>query len=113
MICGIDLARRRCRCLRYSGLGEKTYCRWESGLFIQSVAFDNYLRLIRDVPEAAARLMRIEHGEVTEVAEPIELNEPEFGFLKNIGGMNESAAKFTQLMTTGMLHVPVSGHGGR
>ncbi len=28
------------------GIGEKTYCRWESGSYIQSEAFDRYLRLL-------------------------------------------------------------------
>src|SRR5438876_7359455 len=38
------------------GVGEKTYCRWESGSFIQSVASDNYLRIIREIPEASLML---------------------------------------------------------
>jgi putative zinc finger/helix-turn-helix YgiT family protein len=28
------------------GIGEKTYCRWESGSYVQSEAFDRYLRLL-------------------------------------------------------------------
>ena len=28
------------------GIGEKTYCRWESGAYIQSEGFDRYLRLL-------------------------------------------------------------------
>jgi putative zinc finger/helix-turn-helix YgiT family protein len=32
------------------GIGEKTYCRWESGTHFQSEAFDRYLRLLQ-VPE--------------------------------------------------------------
>src|SRR6202011_1420014 len=51
---------------RLLGVGEKTYCRWESGAFVQSVAFDNYMRLIRDVPEASVTLMRLEQYGVVE-----------------------------------------------
>jgi putative zinc finger/helix-turn-helix YgiT family protein len=29
------------------GIGEKTYCRWESGTHFQSEAFDRYLRLLQ------------------------------------------------------------------
>ncbi len=28
------------------GIGKKTYCRWESGSYVQSEAFDRYLRLL-------------------------------------------------------------------
>jgi putative zinc finger/helix-turn-helix YgiT family protein len=30
----------------FLGIGEKTYCRWESGSYVQSEAFDRYLRLL-------------------------------------------------------------------
>lgn len=30
------------------GIGEKTYCRWESGTHFQSEAFDRYLRLLEE-----------------------------------------------------------------
>jgi putative zinc finger/helix-turn-helix YgiT family protein len=89
------------------GVGEKTYCRWESGSFIQSVAFDNYLRLVRDVPEAIAVLTRLEHHEAKESFDISEEDDLKFVFLKNITGVAESAARFTGLMTTGMLHVLV------
>jgi putative zinc finger/helix-turn-helix YgiT family protein len=41
------------------GIGEKTYTRWESGSFIQSEAFDRYLRLLMDDTENLALLRRI------------------------------------------------------
>jgi len=41
------------------GIGEKTYCRWESGTHFQSEAFDRYLRLLRSEPKAAKVLERI------------------------------------------------------
>jgi putative zinc finger/helix-turn-helix YgiT family protein len=40
------------------GIGEKTYCRWESGTHFQSEAFDRYLRLL-DMPEVVDRLNEI------------------------------------------------------
>jgi putative zinc finger/helix-turn-helix YgiT family protein len=41
------------------GIGEKTYTRWESGAFIQSEAFDRYLRLLMENDENLALLQRI------------------------------------------------------
>ncbi len=40
------------------GIGEKTYCRWESGTHFQSEAFDRYLRLLQ-VPEVIDALNEI------------------------------------------------------
>ena len=33
------------------GIGEKTYCRWESGTHFQSEAFDRYLRALQASPD--------------------------------------------------------------
>jgi putative zinc finger/helix-turn-helix YgiT family protein len=89
------------------GIGKKTYCRWESGAFVQSVAFDNYLRLIRDIPEASAMLICLEVDEhARRAADPTAGSDLEFEFLGNIAGANDSAEKFTHLMLAGMLHVP-------
>ncbi len=88
------------------GVGEKTYCRWESGSFIQSVAFDNYLRLICDVPEASALLIRLEHGGNLQAPDTGHHDDAEFAFLGDIDEVSESAGKFTQLMYAGTLHIP-------
>lgn len=40
------------------GIGEKTYCRWESGTHFQSEAFDRFLRLL-EVPEIVDMLNEI------------------------------------------------------
>jgi putative zinc finger/helix-turn-helix YgiT family protein len=40
------------------GIGEKTYCRWESGTHFQSEAFDRYLRLLQE-PEVVGLLNEI------------------------------------------------------
>jgi HTH-type transcriptional regulator/antitoxin MqsA len=43
---------------RMLGVGEKTVVRWERGTIPQSAATDTLLRVIRDVPQAAAYLRR-------------------------------------------------------
>jgi putative zinc finger/helix-turn-helix YgiT family protein len=92
---------------RLLGIGEKTYCRWESGSFIQSVAFDNYMRLIRDVPEAGVTLTRLEQYGVIETSHTASEEEQEFAFLTDIGSLSEPATKFTQQLVTGTLHTSV------
>lgn len=89
---------------RLLGVGEKTYCRWESGSFIQSVAFDNYLRLVRDVPDAGLMLVELERYGVTEAPHNVSEEGKEFTFLSNPESLIESATKFTQQMLTGTLH---------
>jgi hypothetical protein len=91
---------------RLLGVGEKTYCRWESGSFIQSVAFDNYLRLLRDIPKASEMLIRLEHG-TGGLGAIDHRTDVEFTFLKNMGVAIESEARLTGLMASGMLHVSV------
>jgi len=90
---------------RLLGVGEKTYCRWESGSFLQSQSFDNYLRLIRDVPEACLRLAEIEQYGVNTGPAP-ELVEPEFPFLPNVQELGEQASLFTDQLVYGTLQVP-------
>lgn len=48
---------------RLLGIGEKTYCRWESGAYVQSAAFDRYLRLLISNPENVDILERLDAGE--------------------------------------------------
>jgi len=86
------------------GVGEKTYCRWESGSFLQSQAFDNYLRLVRDVPEAGIRLIEIEQHGVRKESYVSAEDENEFRFLKNLESFDKPATKFTELLVTGELH---------
>ena len=89
---------------RLLGVGEKTYCRWESGAFVQSVAFDNYMRLIRDVPEASVTLMRLEQYGVVENSNAFSEQGDEFKFLSDIRSLTGPATKFTQQLLTGTLH---------
>ena len=90
---------------RLLGVGEKTYCRWESGSYIQSAAFDNYLRLLREIPEASAMLVRLERRDTIEAVTKDQENTTEFAFLKNADAAMELGARFTRLMVSGMLHV--------
>jgi len=92
---------------RLLGVGEKTYCRWESGSFIQSVAFDNYMRLIRDVPDAGLTLTRLEQYGVFEASHIDSEEVQEFAFLTDIVSLSEPATKFTQQLVAGTLHTSV------
>jgi HTH-type transcriptional regulator/antitoxin MqsA len=89
---------------RLLGIGEKTYCRWESGLYVQSIAFDNYLRLITELPEAVRLLDQIQN-EGTELARQAPETQPVFPSLRNVSSFQESAQVFTQLMEGGLLLV--------
>jgi putative zinc finger/helix-turn-helix YgiT family protein len=101
----LSFGRTQVQMSRLLGVGEKTYCRWESGSFIQSVAFDNYLRLLREIPETGPMLIRFEEN-----AANTDNREEAFTFLTNIDVVNESAERFTKLLVAGMLHVPAGSH---
>lgn len=90
---------------RFLGVGEKTYCRWESGSFLQSQSFDNYLRLVRDIPEACQMLVEIEQYGVNAAHAPELASEAEFEFLSNAGELSEQAARFTEQLVYGTLQV--------
>ena len=47
---------------RLLGIGEKTYCRWETGAYVQSLAFDRYLRLLIAEPRNVHLLKQMEEG---------------------------------------------------
>jgi putative zinc finger/helix-turn-helix YgiT family protein len=100
----LRLGKSQAQMSKLLGIGEKTYCRWESGSFIQSVAFDNYLRVIRDIPEVTVMLIQLEQYGVTEALRFVEDELSEFGFLPDIENLNEPAAKFTRQLVTGTLH---------
>lgn len=86
------------------GIGEKTYCRWESGSCVQSFAFDNYLRVLRDVPGAEVALIRLERWGAP--CEPITDDVfAEFPSLRNGRTSLESSERFTDLLVAGVLYV--------
>jgi putative zinc finger/helix-turn-helix YgiT family protein len=90
---------------RLLGVGEKTYCRWESGSFLQSQSFDNYLRLVRDIPEAWQMLLEIEQYGVNAAHAQEPGTEPDFEFLANAGELSEQAARFTEQLVYGTLQI--------
>jgi HTH-type transcriptional regulator / antitoxin MqsA len=98
----LRLETTQARMSKLLGIGEKTYCRWESGLYVQSVAFDNYLRLLRQFPEAV-RFLEEMQGEGTELDSRVEIA-PVFPSLRDMASLQEPAETFTRLMEGGLLH---------
>jgi putative zinc finger/helix-turn-helix YgiT family protein len=103
----LKLGKTQLEMSRFLGVGEKTYCRWESGGFIQSQSFDNYLRLIRDVPEATFMLVQLETQGVGEIEATVLAGKTPFEFLTDTDGLSEQAVRFTDQMLTGTLYVGV------
>jgi putative zinc finger/helix-turn-helix YgiT family protein len=78
------------------GIGEKTYCRWESGTHFQSEAFDRYLRLLQAAPEVVDVLNEIrlsKEGTVPTVTA--------FTYLEDISAYQNTSEKFTRLLQAG------------
>jgi putative zinc finger/helix-turn-helix YgiT family protein len=85
------------------GIGEKTYCRWESGVYMQSEGFDRYLRLLladfRNVQLleqiACAKAQQTEHesGAVADFSST-------FPYLGDVTILLERAQIFEDLMCT-------------
>jgi putative zinc finger/helix-turn-helix YgiT family protein len=96
---------------RLLGIGEKTYCRWETGAYIQSLAFDRYLRLLIAEPRNVHLLMQMEDGLNSRSAQPAELapsfkaDRLIFGNLQFRPSLVEMSQVFTDLLTAGRLHV--------
>lgn len=86
------------------GVGEKTYCRWESGAYIQSTAFDKYLRLLIEVPENVRVLECLESGEPSLTTE----DEPPFTYLDDPDSLQARADAFTFQLERGQLYFAAS-----
>lgn len=84
------------------GIGEKTYCRWESGVYVQSVAFDNYLRLVREIPDAVRLLTRLQGAGLAQEPD-VSMIEPVFPALREVSLLLEPAENFTRLLEGGQL----------
>jgi putative zinc finger/helix-turn-helix YgiT family protein len=84
------------------GIGEKTYCRWESGAYVQSVAFDNYLRLVREIPDAVRLLTRFQARAMDREIEQ-SIAGSVFPSLRDVPSILEAAENFTRLMEGGRL----------
>jgi putative zinc finger/helix-turn-helix YgiT family protein len=81
------------------GIGDKTYCRWESGTHFQSEAFDRYLRLLRCEPRTAKVLERI-RNEKSAVQEPAALNYG-FEYLGDIRTYESLSFQFNEMLQSG------------
>lgn len=86
------------------GVGEKTYCRWESGDYIQSEAFDRYLRLLIEEPSNVGVL----HGiilakEFKSVPGMIEQVRAVFSYLGDFPDVEKTEKQFLEAMASGTL----------
>ena len=88
------------------GIGRKSYCRWESGSYIQSEAFDRYLRLLMAAETNVVILQDIASGKSNQKPEesPDDLRQT-FSSIKDIDVVAESSHKFVALFSRGMLQV--------
>jgi putative zinc finger/helix-turn-helix YgiT family protein len=88
------------------GIGEKTYCRWESGAYVQSEAFDRYLRLVMSDAGNVQLLEEITAAKTKPGSE--ESSAPKerdiFRFIKDIGAAVERGRVFTEMMSQGPLY---------
>ena len=85
------------------GIGEKTYCRWESGAYVQSSGYDKYLRLLMARPENVELLETLDSHTSAMTAEA---HEPEIVFthLRDAQRFTGVAEAFTHLLEVGGLH---------
>jgi len=82
------------------GIGEKTYCRWESGTHFQSEAFDRYLRALQATPSLVDVLNHIKRQK--ESAPPPSASK--FVYLKNASAYESTNEQFTLLLRVGCFH---------
>jgi putative zinc finger/helix-turn-helix YgiT family protein len=81
------------------GIGEKTYCRWESGTHFQSEAFDRYLRLLTTDLNALKALERIQLEK--EFDTEAHTSDPKFAYLDDISVYEEASIQFIGILQTG------------
>lgn len=79
------------------GIGEKTYCRWESGTHFQSEAFDRYLRALQASPDLVDLLNDIRRQK--ELGRPSSARK--FVYLENASAYESANEQFTQLLRIG------------
>jgi putative zinc finger/helix-turn-helix YgiT family protein len=79
------------------GIGEKTYCRWESGTHFQSEAFDRYLRLLQAMPEVVDVLNEIRRFKEGDLC----ASTTTFAYLENMSVYQNTSERFTRLLQTG------------
>lgn len=86
------------------GIGEKTYCRWESGGYVQSEAFDRYLRLLTADISNVELLQVIAHRKLgtPESDKPDELAKI-FSSIRDIRSTTKRSETFVSLFIRGEL----------
>jgi putative zinc finger/helix-turn-helix YgiT family protein len=89
------------------GIGEKTYTRWESGAYIQSEAFDRYLRLLMENDENLVLLQRITNlkKEKLEPGKAMPVKRAVFDQLSDVARVEEQSRVFVDLLVQGALYV--------
>jgi putative zinc finger/helix-turn-helix YgiT family protein len=86
------------------GIGEKTYCRWESNSYVQSEAFDRYLRLLIVERANVDLLEQIADDKAGLVSrETVEDLEKTFVYLKDIRSVAEHSRPFIDQLVEGSL----------
>lgn len=90
------------------GIGEKTYCRWESGSHFQTEAFDRYLRLLIEEPFNLVALQEIAIRK-REGAERRARVLETFSYLQDFPGVEEWEQRFLAAMESGTLQCPQTG----
>lgn len=89
------------------GIGEKTYTRWESGAFVQSEAFDRYLRLLMENHENLVLLLRIANAK-SEKSDRDESNLTKrmvFDQIQDVARVKEQGRIFVDRLVRGTLYV--------
>jgi putative zinc finger/helix-turn-helix YgiT family protein len=86
------------------GIGEKTYCRWESGSYVQSEASDRYLRLLMADRSNVDLLQEIANGKSRPApAEPLEELRRTFSAIKDVRAVAGRSQTFVALLVQGRL----------
>jgi putative zinc finger/helix-turn-helix YgiT family protein len=88
------------------GIGEKTYCRWESGSYVQSEAFDRYLRLIMSDESNIVKLQQLAKGSIRPVTHDTTAElQRVFSSIRDIDAVVGRSQPFVDRFTRGELQV--------
>jgi putative zinc finger/helix-turn-helix YgiT family protein len=89
------------------GIGEKTYTRWETGAFIQSEAFDRYLRLLMENHENLVLLQGIANAKKEKLDSANTTPSKQFVFdqIGDVARVQEQGRAFVDLFVRGALYV--------
>jgi len=100
----VQLGRTQVEMSELLGIGEKTYCRWERGSYVQSEGFDRYIRLLLVEPENVHLLERIASSKRRpEGHSMIEEERSIFENLQDLEAVRERGRLFTERFIRGEL----------